>query len=118
MLGEHDGDVSEALTTGQEERGAAFLGACIHSRRAREEELSQLRVALLRSQRQGTLAAATDRETDGIPFGQSQILAKNHGLYNCAIIRRFYQNRGDFLQSFYSTVEGATELKFASFSSS
>ena len=31
------------------------------------------------------------------------------------IIRRFYRNRGDFLQSFYSTVEGATKLKFAPF---
>ena len=34
------------------------------------------------------------------------------------IIRRFDLNRGDFLQSFYSTVEGATKLKFASFCSS
>ena len=34
------------------------------------------------------------------------------------IIRRFCRNRGDFLRSFYSTVEGATELKFASFCSS
>ena len=30
----------------------------------------------------------------------------------------FYQNRGDFLWSFYSTVEGVTELKFAPFCSS
>ena len=29
------------------------------------------------------------------------------------IIRRFYRNRGDFLRSFYSTVEGATKLKFS-----
>ena len=28
------------------------------------------------------------------------------------IIRRFYRNRGDFLWSFYSTVEGAMKLKF------
>ena len=34
------------------------------------------------------------------------------------IIRRFYRNRGDFLQSFYSAVEGAMKLKFASFCSS
>ena len=34
------------------------------------------------------------------------------------IIRRFYRNRGDFLRSFYSTVEGAMKLKFASFCSS
>ena len=27
------------------------------------------------------------------------------------IIRRFYRNRGDFLRSFYSTVEGAMKLK-------
>ena len=31
------------------------------------------------------------------------------------IIRRFYRNRGDFLRSFYSTVEDAMKLKFASF---
>ena len=29
------------------------------------------------------------------------------------IIRRFCRNRGDFLRSFYSTVEGAMRLKFA-----
>ena len=34
------------------------------------------------------------------------------------IIRRFYRNRGDFLRSFYSTVEGAMKLKFAPFCSS
>ena len=34
------------------------------------------------------------------------------------IIRRFYRNRGGLLQSFYSTVEGAMEPKFASFCSS
>ena len=34
------------------------------------------------------------------------------------LIRRFDRNRGDFLQSFYSTVEGAMKLKFASFCSS
>ena len=34
------------------------------------------------------------------------------------IIRRFHLNRGDFLQSFYSTVEGTMKLKFASFCSS
>ena len=34
------------------------------------------------------------------------------------IIRRFYKNRGDFLRSFYSTVEGAVKLKFAPFCSS
>ena len=47
-------------------------------------------------------------------FGRNQIfqiLAKNHGL-------RFYRNRGDFLWSFYSTVEGAVKLKFAPFCSS
>ena len=33
-------------------------------------------------------------------------------------IRRFYRNRGDFLRSFYSTVEGAMKLKFAPFCSS
>ena len=31
------------------------------------------------------------------------------------IIRRFCRNRGDFLRSFYSTVEGATKLKFVPF---
>ena len=34
------------------------------------------------------------------------------------IIRRFDQNRGHYLWSFYSTVEGAMKLKFASFCSS
>ena len=34
------------------------------------------------------------------------------------IIRRFYRNRCVFLRSFYSTVEGAMKLKFASFCSS
>ena len=34
------------------------------------------------------------------------------------IIRRFYQNRGIFLRSLYSTVEGAMKLKFAPFCSS
>ena len=34
------------------------------------------------------------------------------------IIRRFYRNQDDFLRSFYSTVEGATELQFASFCTS
>ena len=34
------------------------------------------------------------------------------------IIRRFYRNRGDFLQSFYSAVEGAIKLKIGSFCSS
>ena len=33
-------------------------------------------------------------------------------------IRRFYRNRGDYLLSFYSTVEGAMKLKFGSFCSS
>ena len=31
------------------------------------------------------------------------------------IIRRFDRNRGDFLLSYYSAVEGAMKLKFASF---
>ena len=48
-------------------------------------------------------------------LAEVKILAKNHGLY---IIRRFYRNRGDFLRSFYSTVEGAMKLKFALFCSS
>ena len=34
------------------------------------------------------------------------------------IIRHFYRNRGDFLRSIYSTVEGAMKLKFAPFCSS
>ena len=34
------------------------------------------------------------------------------------IIRRFGQNRGHFLWSFYSSLEGAMKLKFASFCSS
>ena len=34
------------------------------------------------------------------------------------IIRRFYRNRGDFLWSSYSTVEGAMKLKFVPFCSS
>ena len=34
------------------------------------------------------------------------------------IIRRFDQNRGHYLWSFYSTVEGAMKLKFALFCSS
>ena len=34
------------------------------------------------------------------------------------IIRRFDQNRGHSLWSFYSSLEGATELKFVSFCSS
>ena len=34
------------------------------------------------------------------------------------IIRRFDRNRGHYLWSFYSTVEGAMKLKFASFCSS
>ena len=34
------------------------------------------------------------------------------------IIRRFDRNRGVFLQSFYSTVEGAMKLIFAPFCSS
>ena len=34
------------------------------------------------------------------------------------IIRRFYQNRGPFLWSCYSSLEGATELKFVPFCSS
>ena len=32
---------------------------------------------------------------------------------NFSDFRRFYQNRGDFLGPFYSTVEGAMKLKFA-----
>ena len=32
--------------------------------------------------------------------------------------KAFYRNRGVFLQSFYSTVEGAMKLKFAPFCSS
>ena len=35
------------------------------------------------------------------------------GLKPWTIIRRFYRNRGHSLWSFYSTVEGAMELKFA-----
>ena len=34
------------------------------------------------------------------------------------IIRRFEQNRGDFLRTYYSRVEGAMKLKFAPFCSS
>ena len=34
------------------------------------------------------------------------------------IIRRFDRNQGDFLRSFYSTVECAMKLKFAPFCSS
>ena len=34
------------------------------------------------------------------------------------IIRRFYRNRGHYLWSFYSSLEGAMKLKFASFCSS
>ena len=34
------------------------------------------------------------------------------------VIRRFHQNRGHSLRSFYSSLEGATELKFAPFCSS
>ena len=34
------------------------------------------------------------------------------------IIRRFYQNQGDFLRSFYSSLESATKLKFGPFCSS
>ena len=54
-----------------------------------------------------------------MPFHVVSFLAKvktfSFGQKPWTIIRGFYRNRGDFLQSFYSTVEGATKLKFASF---
>ena len=53
-----------------------------------------------------------------MPFHMVSFLAKvkifRFGQKPWTIIRRFYRNRGDFLRSFYSTVEGATKLKFAS----
>ena len=42
----------------------------------------------------------------------------NFGQKPWTIIRRFYRNQGDFLWSFYSTVEGATKLKSVPFCSS
>ena len=50
--------------------------------------------------------------TANVKANNFQILAKNHGGDRTSVIRRFYRNRGDFLWTFYSTVEGAMKLKF------
>ena len=65
VLGQHDGDLLVSLSAGEVERGASLLGPRLYVGRAREEQLRQLREALLRGQGQRTLPAVGERG-DGV----------------------------------------------------
>ena len=56
VVGEHDGDLSEAFFAGQEEWGASLLGAGLNVGTSGEEQLCQISVALLSGKGQRTLS--------------------------------------------------------------
>ena len=73
MFGQHDSYLLVALPTGQVERGAALLGAGLHGGRAGEEELSQLHVALLCGQGEGTLPGVGEGSAGVAAIVQQQL---------------------------------------------